>query len=88
MVGIELEKCRKISEMNNEHLPPAAIHLWQHGFVTTFACYLGTTFDPWENSSEDVLEMMRKLWGYIYGSTVPYRIKGVMDVVFIVVRSF
>jgi hypothetical protein len=74
----------KMSEWGVEHLPDGAIGKWRHGFITTFAAYIGIKDSPWELKDEDTLKAMQNCWDHIYQSTIAagYKITGFRDVVF------
>jgi hypothetical protein len=72
----------------NNELPSGAQDngIWRQVFIPTYVQYLAsrTSNDTWTISDDDAIQLMQRIWKFIYGARVPYRIKVKGPVFFLV----
>src|ERR1700679_2956509 len=75
-------------KFTNSELPSGAQDsgVWQQVFIPTYVQYLASqnSNDAWSISDDEAIQLMQKIWKFIYGARVPYRIKTRGPVFFLV----
>ena len=62
----------------NADLPPGALDngVWRQVFIPTYVQYLASqdSNNTWSISDNDAVQLMEKIWKFVYGLRVPYHI--------------
>ena len=62
----------------NADLPPGALDngVWRQVFIPTYVQYLASqdSNDTWSISDNDAVQLMEKIWKFVYGHRVPYHV--------------